>query len=97
MRRKNTSRCGVVWFGESLPTDQLRRAFRAAKECDLLISIGTSGVVFPAAELPRVARDSGVQVVHINPNPARESHDIYLQGLAGEFLSRLLASAFAVF
>ena len=90
-------RPGVVWFGESLPKDELRKTYQTAKECDLWISIGTSGVVFPAAEMPRIARRNGAQVVNINLNPTGESHDICLQGLAGEFLSRFLASAFAVF
>lgn len=84
----------VVWFGETLPKDEMRQAFRAAKECDLLISIGTSGVVYPAAALPGIARDSGATVIHINPDPVQALNDIYLQGLAGEWLPQLVAKAF---
>ncbi len=60
-------RPGVVWFGESLPVAALHAAFKAAGECDLLLSVGTSGVVYPAAEVPHRARDAGATVVHINP------------------------------
>ncbi|MGX1186118.1 NAD-dependent deacetylase [Pseudomonas sp. F-14 TE3623] len=59
-------RPGVVWFGEDLPTAVWKRAVQAAQGCDVLLSIGTSGVVFPAAEIPRIALKSGARVVHIN-------------------------------
>ena len=48
-------RPGVVWFGESLPADAWRAAQLAAEQCDLLLSIGTSALVYPAAELPQRA------------------------------------------
>ncbi|WP_122281504.1 SIR2 family NAD-dependent protein deacylase [Pseudomonas syringae] len=59
-------RPGIVWFGEDLPIAAWKRAVQAAKDCDVLLSIGTSGVVFPAAEIPRIALKSGARVVHIN-------------------------------
>ncbi|NVL45807.1 hypothetical protein F2S75_04595, partial [Pseudomonas syringae pv. actinidiae] len=59
-------RPGVVWFGEDLPIAVWKRAVGAAQGCDVLLSIGTSGVVFPAAEIPRIALKSGARVVHIN-------------------------------
>ncbi|MCF5182961.1 NAD-dependent protein deacylase [Pseudomonas syringae] len=59
-------RPGVVWFGEDLPIAVWKRAVEAAQGCDVLLSIGTSGVVFPAAEIPRIALKSGARVVHIN-------------------------------
>ncbi|HRQ65501.1 MAG TPA: NAD-dependent deacylase [Xanthomonadaceae bacterium] len=57
----------VVWFGEMLPHDTLERAMAAAEDCDLCLAIGTSGVVYPAAALPQVARQSGAFVVELNP------------------------------
>lgn len=89
-------RPGVVWFGEALPKDELRRAFRAVKECDVLISIGNSGAVYPAAALPHVAMLSGADVIHINPEALEHDRDICLQGLAGEWLPRLVEYAFAI-
>ena len=49
-------RPGVVWFGEGLPGDIWRAAEHAVRSCDLLLSIGTSGLVYPAAGLPKVAQ-----------------------------------------
>jgi len=86
-------RPGVVWFGESLPTDALSAAFDAAERCDLLISVGTSGVVEPAASIPRVAAQAGAWVLHVNPQPvpARGHRTVQLSGAAGEVLPRLVA------
>ncbi len=57
----------VVWFGESLPPDALRRAVAAAERAQVFFSIGTSAVVEPAASLPRAARRRGALLVEINP------------------------------
>lgn len=57
----------VVWFGENLPVDAFRLAEERASEASVFFSIGTSAVVYPAAELPLVARESGAYVVEINP------------------------------
>jgi NAD-dependent deacetylase len=59
----------VVWFGEALPSDQFEAAVAAAANCDLLITVGTSGLVFPAAEIPRVAARRGGAVIQVNPQP----------------------------
>jgi NAD-dependent deacetylase len=63
----------VVWFGEMLPADIYEQADRAARNCELFLSVGTSGAVFPAAGLPLVARDCGAYVVEINPKPTEIS------------------------
>ncbi|MDO5726399.1 MAG: NAD-dependent deacylase [Bowdeniella nasicola] len=60
-------RHSVTWFGEALPTEAIDRAMTSAMTCDLMIVIGTSGSVYPAAGLPRLAADRGVPVVEINP------------------------------
>jgi len=60
-------RPGVVWFGEALPEDAWTRARRAALAARLVIVVGTSGLVQPAAGLPRLARDAGAFVVEVNP------------------------------
>ncbi|WP_420880529.1 NAD-dependent deacylase [Rhodococcus sp. (in: high G+C Gram-positive bacteria)] len=62
-------RPGAVWFGESLPTDAWERAENAVDACDLMVVVGTSGVVYPAAGLPLRAAESGTTVVEINPQP----------------------------
>ena len=60
-------RPGVVWFGETLPLDALEEAYRLSREADIFIVIGTSGVVYPAAELPYVAKEHGAEVIEVNP------------------------------
>jgi NAD-dependent deacetylase len=86
-------RPGVVWFGESLPTDVWKRAEAAARGCDLLLVIGTSAVVYPAAGLSQLAKSSGARVVEINIAETALSHEIdgFLLGPSGEVLPQLIA------
>jgi NAD-dependent deacetylase len=59
----------VVWFGEPLPADALDDALSAARLCEVFFSVGTSGVVEPAASLPYEALRAGAVVVEVNPQP----------------------------
>jgi NAD-dependent deacetylase len=63
------ARPDVVWFGESLPKNALDCAFHAAQDCTLMLVIGTSALVQPAASLPLAAMRRGAYVVEINPEP----------------------------
>ncbi len=82
----------VVWFGEPLPAAALEHAQAAAVQCDVFFSIGTSALVFPAADLPRLARESGALLVEINPDetPLTPLADFALRGPAGAVLPALL-------
>lgn len=60
-------RPGVVWFGEALPDEAWNAACAALEDCALLVVVGTSGLVHPAASLPQRARRGGVRVLEINP------------------------------
>lgn len=62
-------RPAVVWFGEALPPAVLADAHEEAQRADLFISIGTSGVVYPAAGLIEVAHRAGALLVEVNPEP----------------------------
>ncbi|GAA1838561.1 NAD-dependent deacylase [Luedemannella flava] len=86
-------RPGVVWFGEALPEAALATAVEAAAACDVLLTIGTSGVVYPAAEVPRVAARSGATVVQVNPQPTPldDVCGINLRGPAAEVLPALVS------
>ncbi len=86
-------RPGVVWFGESLPPDVWKAAEAAARSCELLLVIGTSAVVYPAAGLARLAKSSGARIVEINVAETPLSHEIdeFLLGPSGELLPRLIA------
>ena len=80
-------RPGVVWFGESLPLGAFEAAVAAVEEADLVLVVGTSGLVHPAAQLPMVARQVGAFVGEINPEPTQTS------GLAHEVWRSTAASA----
>jgi NAD-dependent deacetylase len=61
-------RPGVVWFGEALDASTLARAEREAAGADVMLVVGTSGLVYPAAGLPALAREAGARIVIVNPN-----------------------------
>jgi len=85
----------VVWFGEALPRAALEAAVEAARACDLFFSVGTSGVVQPAASLAFAAHNRGALVAEINmePTPLTPKADHFLQGRSGEVLPALVKSA----
>ncbi len=64
------TRPDVVFFGEPLPRLTLEMAFEWSSSCDLFLSIGTSGVVQPAASLPFIAKRSGAKLIEINTEPS---------------------------
>jgi NAD-dependent deacetylase len=65
----NLRRPAVVWFGENLPAEALEAAEHAARHCDLMLVVGTSGEVYPAAGLAFTAHQGGARVVIVNPEP----------------------------
>lgn len=85
----------IVWFGETLPPSALQTAFQVSRQCDLFFSIGTSGVVEPAASLPYRARDYGATVLYNNLDVATRSEPplYYLHGKAATILPELLRRA----
>jgi NAD-dependent deacetylase len=87
-------RPGVVWFKENLPEDAWRSAVRLVRNCELLISVGTSGVVTPAADIPDMALAKGATVIHVNLEDVGlgGANEIMLLGNAGEVLQALLRS-----
>lgn len=82
----------VVWFGENLPEDGLQAAIAAANTCQVFFSIGTSGLVQPAASLALWAKKRGAVLVEINyePTPLSEHVDYAFHGKSGEILPALL-------
>ncbi|MCB0105027.1 MAG: NAD-dependent deacylase [Caldilineaceae bacterium] len=82
----------VVWFGENLPGRVLDLAWRAAERADVVLVVGTSAVVYPAAQLPLVARQQGAVVIDVNPNctPISEIADLFLQGESGTLLPQIV-------
>ena len=82
----------VVWFSESLPSKELHSAYSAAASCDIFFSIGTSGIVQPAASLPVIAKRNKSLLIEINPNKTHLTPimDYSFNGSAGELLPILI-------
>ncbi|WHZ29603.1 MAG: NAD-dependent protein deacetylase of SIR2 family [Nitrospira sp.] len=91
------ARCGsllrphIVWFGESLFRDDLDCCSKALTRCDILLVIGTSGIVYPAAGFASVAKEAGAFVAEINLDPSPQSAlvDVSLQGRAKDLVPLL--------
>ncbi|HNY90617.1 MAG TPA: NAD-dependent deacylase [bacterium] len=81
----------IIWFEDMLDDKVVAGATRAILACDLLISIGTSAVVWPAAGYPELARQNGAFCVEINPEPTEISglYQQVIRGKAGEVLPEL--------
>jgi len=92
-RCRHAMRPDVVWFGELLPADAWSDAARAARTCQVFLSVGTSGVVYPAAGLVELAAQAGATIIEVNLEPtlASPSAQVALHGKAGEILPRLVA------
>ena len=82
----------VVWFGEGLPPDALNAAQQLSAGCDVMLVVGTSGVVYPAAAMPMIAREAGATVIDVNPerDALARSCDLFLRGPGGEVLPELV-------
>jgi NAD-dependent deacetylase len=80
-----------VLFGEVLPAGAFELAAQRASECDLCLVVGTSGLVYPAAGLPEIAKATGAYLCEINPErtPLSDLCDVVLTGKAGEVLPQL--------
>ncbi|MBX7258375.1 MAG: NAD-dependent deacylase [Candidatus Hydrogenedentes bacterium] len=99
--QSRTCTCGaywrpdIVWFEDSLDPANLEAAAHALEACDILVSVGTSGVVYPAAALPRIASERGAVTVEINLEDTAASHQYQhrLRGKASELLTQLWNSA----
>jgi NAD-dependent deacetylase len=85
-------RPGIVWFGEQLPDEPWQAAVEAVACADIVVVVGTSGVVYPAAGLPEVALARGAVVIEVNPEPTplSEAATAYIRQPAGAALPTLL-------
>ena len=83
-----------IFFGEMIPPDDLMRSRQVSSECDLMLVIGTSATVQPAALMPLTAKAAGAVIIEINPEPTpltEQASDIFLQGNAGDVMNRIIA------
>jgi NAD-dependent deacetylase len=87
-------RPGVVWFGEELPSESWRQSKTAINSCNVLFSIGTSSLIYPAAELPRLAAARRACVIQVNPHVTEMDRvaRFNLKGKAGEIMPALVGA-----
>jgi NAD-dependent deacetylase len=83
----------AVFFGEMIPAEAMWRSRQAATDCDLMLVVGTSAVVQPAAMIPVIAKDNGAKIVEINPEKTSlsfEVSDYLIMGKAGKVINQIL-------
>jgi NAD-dependent deacetylase len=94
-------RCGgifrpdCIFFGEMIPPEALERSYELAMQCEVIVVVGTSASVQPAAMIPEMAKSSGALVIEVNPEKTPLTHritDVFLQGTAGEVMSELVTA-----
>lgn len=92
-------RCGgiyrpdCVFFGEMIPPQALERSQSAASTCSVMLVVGTSAVVHPAAYMPVIAKQSGATIIEINPESTpltANISDYLIAGKAGEVMRRIV-------
>ena len=83
----------AVFFGEMIPAEAMWRSRKAAIDCDLMLVVGTSAVVQPAAMIPVIAKENGAKIVEINPERTPLTVDIsdyLIMGEAGKVMNQIL-------
>ncbi len=84
-----------VFFGEPIPSDAYQKSFELAQKTDVMLVIGTTGIVYPAAMIPITAKQNGAKIIEVNLEPSAYTQegitDIFLQGKATEVMRNLLA------
>jgi NAD-dependent deacetylase len=83
----------VVFFGEPIPWQAQGASFKESKSCNVVLSVGTSAVVYPAASIPITAKERGATVIEINrePTPLTDQISDYLIcGSAGEIIPAIV-------
>lgn len=89
-------RPAVVWFKEDLPRAPWKAAMQMVTTCQVLVSVGTSGIVTPAADIPEIALAAGATVIHVNLEDVSlgNANELMLPGNASEVLPALLKAAY---
>ena len=92
-------RCGgilkpdVIFFGEALPEDTLKQASLHASGCDLMIVVGSSLVVYPAAYMPQYAKQGGarIAIINLSSTPLDDMADVVINHGAAETMESILS------
>ncbi|MBN2079551.1 MAG: NAD-dependent deacylase [Spirochaetes bacterium] len=89
---KGVLKPGVIFFGEMIPRDAMIRSDEEAREADLVLVIGTSAVVYPAAGIPLIAKQHNAAIIEFNTESTdltRYATDLFIMGMAGTTLPEL--------
>lgn len=84
-----------IFFGEGIPMDAYQNSVEAASKADVVIIIGSTGEVMPAAQMPFLAKQNGATIIEVNPTESKFSGqitDIHLKGRAGKVMECLINS-----
>jgi NAD-dependent deacetylase len=84
-----------IFFGENIPAEAYQFSIAAAGNADLVLVIGSTGEVMPAAQIPYIAKQNGAKIIEVNPEISRFTNtitDFYLNGKAGEIMEKLYSA-----
>ncbi|MCG8477429.1 MAG: hypothetical protein MI784_18335, partial [Cytophagales bacterium] len=82
-----------IFFGEGIPELAYKKSVEAAQKADVVIIIGSTGEVYPAANIPQIAKQKGASIIEINPEKSLFTDsltDVFLQGKASEIMQEIL-------
>jgi len=82
----------AVFFGEALPQETLQEAIRRARNCDLLVVIGSTLLIYPAAYIPTYAKEAGatLAIINLTPTPFDDYSEVVIRAKAGETMSKAM-------
>ncbi|MCD4697584.1 MAG: NAD-dependent deacylase [Bacteroidales bacterium] len=86
-----------IFFGEGIPAEAYQQSVAAANKSDVVIIVGSTGEVMPAAQIPYLAKQNGAFIIEVNPDKSNFSEtitDLHLKGKAGEVLSEMELNIF---
>ncbi|MBE9501408.1 MAG: Sir2 family NAD-dependent protein deacetylase [Chloroflexi bacterium] len=87
-----TLKSATISFGEPMPAEEIKEAERRSRSCDLMIVVGSSLAVFPAAWMPIYAKESGAKlaIINVGPTPVDRHADVRISESAGDAMSKIL-------
>lgn len=83
-----------IFFGEGIPEEAYEKSLEAARNCEVMLVIGTTGEIVPASTLPYMAKEMGAKIIEINTNESAYTNtitDVFLQGKATEVMSKIIS------
>ena len=83
-----------IFFGEGIPEEAYEKSLEAARNCEVMIVIGTTGEIVPASTLPYMAKEMGAKIIEINTNESAYTNtitDIFLKGRATEVMAKIIS------